>query len=66
MLKVSLKQFMGLGFLVNDTIEKYNISYDLMPYIELYIGDPDKNGDITVNFKGPRSLFNSSKEKSTI
>ena len=44
MLKVSLKQFMGLGLLVDDMMEKYNISYDLVPYIELYIGDPDKNG----------------------
>ncbi|RKJ62518.1 hypothetical protein D7Y09_13625 [bacterium 1XD42-1] len=63
MLKVSLKQFMGLGLLVDDMMEKYNISYDLVPYIELYIGDPDKNGDITIDFKGPRSLFNSSKEE---
>ena len=63
MLKVSLKQFMGLGLLVDDMMEKYNISYDLVPYIKLYIGDPDKNGDITVDFKGPRSLFNSSKEE---
>lgn len=63
MLKVSLKQFMGLGLLVNDMLEKYNISYDLMPYVELDISDPDKNGDITVDFKGPRSLFNRNKGK---
>lgn len=63
MLKVSLKQFIGVGMLVDEIIEKYNISYDLVPYIELYIGDSDKNGDITVDFKGPRSLFNSSKEE---
>ena len=63
MLKVFLKQFMGVSLLVDDMLEKYNISYDLAPYIELYIGDPDKNGDITIDFKGPRSLFNSSKEE---
>lgn len=63
MLKVSLKQFMGLSLLVDDMLKKYNISYDLAPYIELYIGDPDKNGDIIIDFKGPRSLFNSSKER---
>jgi hypothetical protein len=35
MLKVSLKQFMGVSLLVDDMLEKYNISYDLVPYIEL-------------------------------
>ena len=63
MLKVSLKQFIGVGMLVDEIIEKYNISYDLVPYIELYIGDPDKNGNIIVDFKGPCSLFNSGKEE---
>lgn len=58
MLKITLKQFLGISALVENTIDQYNISYDLMPYIDLYIGDPEKDGDITIDFKGPRSLFN--------
>ena len=33
MLKVSLKQFIGVGMLVDEIIEKYNISFDDVPDI---------------------------------
>lgn len=58
MLKITLKQFLGISGLVEDTMDKFNISYDLTPYVELYIGDPDKNGNIVIDYKGPRGLFN--------
>ncbi len=58
MLKLTLKQFLGISALVENTISKYDISYNLAPYIELYIGDPDRNRNIVIDYKGPRGVFN--------